>query len=201
MIEFIEQQHIYLVDGVITPSVSQILHFIFPNKHKTVDKKILNRKAEYGTKIHESVELYENNIKTMTLEEAFDVTVQAQELNYIQEASLRQYVKIKRENYITVLEQEQMIQYEKKYAGRFDMIASIKERICLCDIKTTAELDKEYLSWQLSYYEMAMGKEFERLYAIWLPKKGLGELVEIERKPRELLIKKLNEFLLSYENY
>lgn len=201
MIEFIEQQHIYLVDGVITPSVSQILHFIFPDKYKNVDKKILNRKAEYGTKIHESVELYENNIKTMTLEEAFDVTVQAQKLNYIQEASLRQYVKIKRENYITVLEQEQMIQYEKKYAGRFDMIASIKERICLCDIKTTAELDKEYLSWQLSYYEMAMGKEFERLYAIWLPKKGLGELVEIERKPRELLIKKLNEFLLSYENY
>jgi len=201
MIEFIEQQHIYLVGGVITPSVSQILHFIFPDKYKNVDKKILNRKAEYGTKIHESVELYENNIKTMTLEEAFDVTVQAQELNYIQEASLRQYVKIKRENYITVLEQEQMIQYEKKYAGRFDMIASIKEKICLCDIKTTAELDKEYLSWQLSYYEMAMGKEFERLYAIWLPKKGLGELVEIERKPRELLIKKLNEFLLSYENY
>ena len=108
---------------------------------------------------------------------------------------------IKRENYITVLEQEQMIQYEKKYAGRFDMIASIKEKICLCDIKTTVELDKEYLSWQLSYYEMAMGKEFEKLYAIWLPKKGLGELVEIERKPRELLIKKLNEFLLSYENY
>ena len=103
MIEFIEQQHIYLVDGVITPSVSQILHFIFPDKYKNVDKKILNRKAEYGTKIHESVELYENNIKTMTLEEAFDVTVQAQELNYIQEASLRQYVKIKRENYITVL--------------------------------------------------------------------------------------------------
>lgn len=201
MIEFIEQQHIYLVDGVITPSVSQILHFIFPDKYKNVDKKILNRKAEYGTKIHESVELYENNIKTMTLEEAFDVTVQVQELNYIQEASLRQYVKIKRENYITVLEQEQMIQYEKKYAGRFDMIASIKEKICLCDIKTTVELDKEYLSWQLSYYEMAMGKEFEKLYAIWLPKKGLGELVEIERKPRELLIKKLNEFLLSYENY
>lgn len=201
MIDFIEQQHIYLVDGVITPSVSQILHFIFPDKYKNVDKKILNRKAEYGTKIHESVEMYETNIKTMMLEEAFDVTVQAQELNYIQEASLRQYVKIKRENYITVLEQEQMIQYEKKYAGRFDMIASIKEKICLCDIKTTAELDKEYLSWQLSYYEMAMGKEFERLYAIWLPKKGLGELVEIERKPRELLIKKLNEFLLSYENY
>ena len=200
MIEFIEQQHIYLVDGVITPSVSQILHFIFPDKYKNVDKKILNRKAEYGTKIHESVELYENNIKTMTLEEAFDVTVQAQELNYIQEASLRQYVKIKRENYITVLEQEQMIQYEKKYAGRFDMIASIKEKICLCDIKTTAELDKEYLSWQLSLYEYASKKKFEKLYAIWLPKEDLGKLVEIERKTKKEIKELLKRFLGGANN-
>jgi len=79
------------------------------------------------------------------------------------------------------------------------MIASIRGEVCLCDIKTTAELDKEYLSWQLSYYEMAMEKQFERLYAIWLPKKGLGQVVPIERKPRELLIKKLNEFLEVYD--
>jgi len=200
MIEFLEKPHIYLVDGVITPSVSEILHFIFPDKYKGVDKRILNRKAEYGTKIHEAVEMFEINLKTMTLEEAFDVTIQAKELNYIQEASLRQYVKIKRENIIAVLEQEKMIQFERKYAGRFDMIASIRGEVCLCDIKTTAELDKEYLSWQLSYYEMAMGKRFEGLYAIWLPKKGLGQVEKIERKPRELLIEKLNEFLEEYEN-
>ena len=200
MIEFLEEPHIYLVNGVITPSVSQILHFIFPDKYKGVDKRILNRKAEYGTKIHESVEMYENNILTMTLDEAFCITVQAQELNYIQEASLRQYVKLKNEYQINVLEQEQMIQYKGKYAGRFDMIAKIKNEKSLCDIKTTAELDKEYLSWQLSYYELAMGKEFKKLYAIWLPKKGLGQVVEIERKPKELLLKKLEEFLEG-ENY
>ena len=199
MIDFLEEPHIYLVDGVITPSVSEILHFIFPDKYKGVDKRILNRKAQYGTAIHESVEMYENNLKTMSIEEAFDVTIQAKELNYIQEASLRQYVKLKRENKILVLEQEKMIQYEKKYAGRFDMIAEINNNLCLCDIKTTAELDEEYLSWQLSYYELAMGKTFDKLYAIWLPKKGLGVLKEIKRKPKELLLKKLNEFLEEKE--
>lgn len=199
-ITFLEEQHIYLVGGVITPSVSEILHFIFPDKYKGVDKRILNRKAEYGTKIHESIEMYEANIKTMAIEEAFDVTVQAMDLTYIQEASLRQYIKLKRENLLQVISQELMIQYEGKYAGRFDMIADIGGNVCLCDIKTTAELDEEYLSYQLSYYELAIGKKFDKLYAIWLPKKGLGVLKEIKRKPKKLLIEKLNEFLEEYEN-
>lgn len=200
MIDFLEEPHIYLVNGVITPSVSEILHFIFPDKYKGVDRKILNKKAQYGTTIHESIEIYEANIKTMSIQEAFDVTIQAKELSYIQEASLRQYLKLKGRYKIDVLEQEMMIQYKGKYAGRFDMIADISGAICLCDIKTTAELDEEYLSWQLSYYELAMGKTFDKLYAIWLPKKGIGVLKEIKRKPKELLIKKLNEFLEEYEN-
>lgn len=200
MIDFLEDPHIYLVDGIITPSVSEILHYIFPDKYKGVNKKILSKKAEYGTTIHESIEMYEANIKTMSINEAFDVTIQAKELSYIQEASLRQYLKLKNRYNIDVLEQEMMIQYERKYAGRFDMIANINGAISLCDIKTTAELDEEYLSWQLSYYELAMGKTFDSLYAIWLPKKGIGMLKEIKRKPKELLIKKLNEFLEVYES-
>lgn len=199
-ITFLEEPHIYLVDGVITPSVSEILHYIFPDKYKGVNRKILNKKAEYGTTIHESIEMYEANIKTMSLKEAFDVVIQAKELSYIQEASLRQYLKLKTRYNIEVLEQEMMIQYEKKYAGRFDMVANVNGALSLCDIKTTAELDEEYLSYQLSYYEMAMGKKFDKLYAIWLPKKDIGQVVEIKRKPREVLIKKLNEFLEVYEN-
>ena len=200
MIEFLEKPHIYLVDGIIVPSVSEILHFIFPDKYKNVNKAILNAKAKYGTQVHESIEMYENNIKTMSLNEAFDVTVRAKELNYIQEASLRQYVKLKQKYKIEVLNQEQMICYEKKYAGRFDMIARIDNCLCLCDIKTTAELDEEYLSWQLSFYELATDKNFDKLYAIWLPKKGLGVLKEIKRKSKEELLKKLKEFLERKEN-
>ena len=47
---------------------------------------------------------------------------------------------------------------------------------------------------------MAMGKKFDKLYAIWLPKKDIGQVVEVKRKPKEVLIKKLNEFMEVYEN-
>ena len=103
-------------------------------------------------------------------------------------------MKLKQKYDIEVLEQEQMISYDYDYCGRFDMIAKVGKDICLCDIKTTAELDLEYLSWQLSFYEMAYGKMFDKLYAIWLPKKDLGQLVEVKRKSKEELINKLKEF-------
>lgn len=181
MIDFIEQDHIYLKDGIITPSVSEILHFIFPYKYSGIPDLILERKAKYGSKIHEAIEVMEK-------------TGEIIKLDTYQELSLQQYIKLKQKHSIEVIEQEQMISYEYDYCGRFDMIAKIGEDTCLCDIKTTAELDLEYLSWQLSFYELAYGKEFDKLYAIWLPKKELGQLVEVERKPKEELTNKLKEF-------
>lgn len=170
-------------DGIIVPSVSEVLHFIFPNKYSKVPKSILDRKAKYGSKVHEAIEVFEK-------------TGEIIELNIYQDLSLKQYFKLKEKHKIKVLEQEQIISYDYDYCGRFDMIARIGEDLCLCDIKTTAELDLEYLSWQLSFYELATGKTFDKLYAIWLPKKELGELVEIERKPRKELLRKLEEYKL-----
>jgi hypothetical protein len=171
MLEYIDKEHLYLYDGIIIPSVSELLKKVFPNKYKDVPKNILNNKAEYGSKVHKIIELkekgkeYKNLIDSVIIEE-----------------SINQYNKIKRNNLIQVLKQEEMVCYKGLYAGRFDMIALVNGEYCLCDIKTTAVLDKEYLSWQLSLYELAYGVKFEKLYAIWLPKKGLGKLVEIERK-------------------
>lgn len=191
MIEFIEEGHIYLMDGVIIPSVSEILHFIFPNKYAGIDKEILNKKAEYGSKIHETIECIEQN-KTFP------------ELDSIQEFSISQYKRLKEKYKIEVIDQEQMINFKDKYCGRFDMIANVNGFYSLCDIKTTATLDKEYLSWQLSFYELAFismygVSNFDKLYAIWLPKKGYGEVVEIERKSKSELLEKLKEFEKSKE--
>lgn len=186
MVEFIEDGHIYLVDGVITPSVSEILNFIFPNKYSDVPKQILNSKAEYGSRVHEAIERLE---KGETLPQ----------LNYLQEASLEQWKKLKSENKIEVIEQEKMVNYENHYCGRFDMIANVNGAYSLCDIKTTVKLDKESLSWQLSYYALAHNfknyeTEFEKFYAIWLPKRELGEVVEIERKSKKELLEMLRRF-------
>ena len=186
MIEFIEEGHIYLMDGVIVSSVSEILCFIFPNKYVGIDKEILNKKAEYGSKIHEAIECIEQG-KMLP------------KLDSIQEFSISQYKRLKDKHKIEVIDQEQMINFKDKYCGRFDMIANVNGFYSLCDIKTTATLDKEYLSWQLSFYELAFismygVSNFDKLYAIWLPKKGYGEVVEIKRKSKSELLEKLNEF-------
>lgn len=181
MIEFIEDGHIYLLDGVITPCVSDILHFIFPDKYKGVNKTILNKKAEYGSTVHKAIECLEQDLKMP-------------ELNYIQEASVGQYKKLKARYNIEVLSQEQKIHYQDLYCGTYDMEANVNNIHSLVDIKTTAELDKEYLSWQLSFYELAIGKRFKKLYCLWLPKKGLGQLVEIERKTKKELLKVLKDY-------
>ena len=180
---FIEESHTYLLNGVIVPSVSDILHFIFPDKYKGVSEITLSNKARYGTIVHEYIEKFENG----KLDNLPD-------LDIYQQMSIKQYMRIKAKKDIDVLEQEKMIHFEDKYAGRFDMIANIKGKRSLCDIKTTATLDIEYLSWQLSFYEMAYGERFKKLYAIWLPRKELAQLVEIPRKPKKELLKMIRKF-------
>lgn len=173
MIEYIDDAHLYLYDGVIIPSVSQILHEkVFPHKYDGVPSSVLNAKAEYGTKVHSIIEDLENG------REYQNDSVLIQE-------SINQYLYLKEKYKLNVVEQEKIVCYKGLYAGRFDMIANIGNDLCLCDIKTTAQLDKEYLSWQLSMYELAYGKTFDKLIAIWLPKKDLGKIVEIERKDKK----------------
>lgn len=180
MIEFIEDGHIYLKDGIIIPSVSEILKYIFPNKYKNVPSYILKKKAEYGTRVHLAIQLLEEQ----------DVKIK---LNPNQRASLLQYLDLKKEYQIKVIEQEIIVSYEYKYAGRLDMIAYVNEELSLIDIKTTSEFDEEYLSYQLSYYELAYGKKFKKLYCLWLPKNKIGKLIEVKRKEKKELLKKIKE--------
>lgn len=180
MIEFLEEEHLYIKDGMIVPSVSEILRYLFPNKYANINPAILNRAAEFGTHIHEAIENYENGLKY--------------NLNFKEELVFNQYLKLKIKHNFKVIDQEQMVSYEYDYCGRFDMISERDNKLCLADIKTTAKLDLEYLSWQLSLYEYAYGQEFDGLVAIWLPKRELGKYVEIERKSKEEIEKLLIDF-------
>ena len=179
-IEFIEDGHIYLKAGIIIPSVTQILKKIFSNKYDGIPAKILKRKSEYGNKIHSTIEKLEKK------EEYVLDSV------YVKE-SIKQYLEIKEKYNIKVLSQEEIVCYKDLYAGKYDMIGIVNDNKSLIDIKTTSEVDKEYLSWQLSMYELAIGKKFKKLYCLWLPKGGLGKLIEIERIEKEEIEKILGE--------
>lgn len=94
---------------------------------------------------------------------------------------------------IEPLEHEKIVSYKYSYSGTLDLIANVDGVRSLCDIKFTAELDKEYLSWQLGMYALALGEEFDKYYCVWLPKKRLGQLVEIIPKSKKEILKKLEE--------
>lgn len=186
MVEFIEDGHFYLVDGVITPSVSSLIEFIFPDKYKHIPEQILNAKAGFGTGVHKAVECLEKGEKLPTLD-------------FYQNLCLKEFKSLKKKHKIVTKEQETIVNYGTHYCGRFDMIANINGYYSLCDIKTTAKLDLDSLSWQLSYYALAYNPDeyktkFEKFYAIWLPKKNIGQVVEIERKEKRELLDKLKEF-------
>lgn len=187
MLEFIEKEHLYLYEGVIIPSVSEILAFIFPNKYEGIPKWILENKAEYGTLVHKLCE-------ELDLGKSFEELKQEYDFNYIIEASLKQHLKLKEKYNIEPISMEKRVCYQGLYAGTYDLEANINDEFSLIDRKTTAELDKEYLSWQLSFYELASGKTYDKFYVEWLPKKELGQVVEIERKTKKELLKVLDDY-------
>ena len=57
-VEYIDEDHIYLVDGIIVPSVTQILKKRFGGMYSHVDPDTLKRAAEAGTNLHEAIEAY-----------------------------------------------------------------------------------------------------------------------------------------------
>lgn len=187
MIEFLEDEHLYLVDGIIVPSVTQILGMIFPDKYKNVDKKVLNKKAQFGTQGHAIIEHLDLNNT--------DIVENLNLMGYNEELiqCIEQYINLCKTFKIEPLEHEKRVSYKYLYAGTLDLIANVDGIESLCDIKFTYKCDKEYLSWQLGMYALALGKEFKKYYCIWLRKKQLGQLVEIVPKTKEEILKKLEE--------
>jgi len=179
MVEYIDETHTYLIDGVIVPSVTQLLQFKFPKKYKGIPQNVLENKAEYGTKIHKLIEILNSSDDMDSVCKTIDTCA-----DYITANTIKQYLKLLSIHEICVMSQEKIVANDK-VAGRYDMLAQVNYELSLCDIKTTATLDKEYLSWQLSIYNYLGKCNAKRLYAIWLPKRNLGQLVEVEFKTDE----------------
>lgn len=183
-VEYIDEIHTYLINGVITPSVSEIIRFIYPNKYSDIPKSVLEEKALFGTHVHNAIECYEN-------QEDFELTPREQ-------LCFEQYLKLKEKYQIEVLEQETIIHYQDRFAGRLDMIATVQEQEALIDIKTTSKLDYESLAWQLGLYalgyEFLYGITFDEFYCLWLPKGHKGELKQIVPKAKKEILEVLEEY-------
>ena len=165
-LEYDDDTHTYIVDGVIVPSVTQILGVKFGNKYAGVNRSTLERAASRGTAIHKAIEnfcKYGEN----------DGVKEVHNFNFL------------KERYgFNVLENETPIIIFKDgtpiAAGRLDLVLDVirkgkafyTKETAIADIKTTSVLDKEYLAYQLNLYRIgymqSYGRNISELYGVHL---------------------------------
>ena len=174
-LEFDEDTHTYLVDGIIVPSVTQLLSKKFPNKYSNIPPDVLRRAAERGTAIHKSIEDYCRGIGDET------------------DRCVKNYCWLSKMFRFQAVENELPIILDfggKTYAGRLDMILKVNDVYAVADIKTTAALDKEYLGLQLNLYRLGVEQSYDykidKLYGIHL-REDTRKFVEIPIKETKWL--------------
>lgn len=139
-IEYIDDIHCYLCDGIILPSVTTILKIKFGNKYKGIDETVLKRASEKGTEVHNAIENYCKKGIESDLKE------------------LKNFKFLKKQYKFNVLDNEVPILIfkddEPVAVGRLDLVLKDGEEVGLGDIKRTSVLDKEYLAYQLNLYRI-----------------------------------------------
>ena len=140
-LEYYDEDHLYICDGVIVPSITQILKVKFGSKYNRVSGAVLSRAAEKGTAVHSAIEEYCKHGTESKLPE------------------LRGFKFLMKNYKFTVMDNEvPVILFRDDVpiaAGRLDLVLEIDGKIGLADIKRTATLDKEYLAYQLNLYRTA----------------------------------------------
>ena len=157
-LEFLDESHQYLVDGVCVPSITQILKIKFGGKYEGIDRDTLKRASEAGTQMHQAIQDYcEKGIESDLVE-------------------LRNFKFLQNQYGFNVIENEVPVILSINdlpiCAGRLDMIIMMGDQIGIADLKRTSSLDKEYLAYQLNLYRIAYrqtyGIEADCLKAIHL---------------------------------
>lgn len=169
-VSFDAETHRYFLNGNKLQGITGLLHKqVFPQMYADIPQFVLDRAAERGTMVHESIEL---------LDAGFAPAESTPELE--------SYKRIKAENGLTTVANEYIVTDKEYFASGIDLVLSDKDgNIILADIKTTSVLNKEYVRWQLSIYSYLFELQnpelkVSKLYALWL-RGDKSEFAEVER--------------------
>ena len=189
-LEYDDESHTYLCDGLIVPSVTEIIREHLGSKYDGVPADVLAEAARKGTLLHEVIESAENSASAETYELSSNEAEMSDEF--------ASYLRLKKEYGITCEGNEMplLIYYKGRIvaAGRMDMLAFNGDgELGIIDFKRTYELDDEYLAFQLTLYGMGVKYSYNidpKFYAcMWLRGKR-GKFVPydpIEKRVEEML--------------
>jgi hypothetical protein len=146
-VEFDHEDHIYLVDGVIVPSVNEILKSKF-NDYAFVSRAVLEQASARGTELHKAIELYEKTGQTSDLQE------------------FRNYLFLKKRIGFTNISNEMPVIYEENgrvlFAGQLDQIIEMNGELGINDFKRVSAPNKEKIAYQLNLYKIAYEQSYHQ---------------------------------------
>lgn len=185
---FIEEPRSYWFgDKQLEGLTGMIGRQLFPDKYKAVPEKVLANAAKRGHKIHEDIQMYDM-------------------IGEVGSDAVKWYAELKKKEKFEVIDSEYLVTDKTHFASAIDKVLVKNGKVCLADIKTTYELDKDYISWQLSIYKYLFNLinpdiKVDKLYAIWvrngakmyevpeIPQEEVIELLECEREGRQYVRK------------
>ena len=149
-LEYFDTEHQYLIDGVMVPSITQILKHKFGNRFANIDADTLKRAAQAGTEVHEAIEQFCKTGRKSKHPET------------------RSFAFLQKQYGFEVVESETPVilslDGEPIAAGRVDLVLEMRvdgrNVIGGADIKRTSTLDKEYIAYQLNLYRIAYRQSY-----------------------------------------
>ena len=145
-LEFFPETHTYLYDGLMLPSVTQILGVKYKYDYASVPPSVLDNASKRGTAVHKTIENY-NNL-------GYDDGSEA----------VRNFKFLQKQYGFEVLDSELPIVLFKDdmpiACGRLDMTMLMDGETGIADIKTVSALNKEKIADQLNLYRIGLMQSY-----------------------------------------
>lgn len=133
--------------------------------YDSVDEKKLKESVAYGKMIHSEIENYCKLDETGITDE------------------LQEFIKWSKKQRLSFIASEYLV-HNSELAGAIDLIYQENGELVISDIKTTSQIHKDSVSWQLSLYRYLLGERIEKATCIHI-RPDLFEVVEIPLKSNE----------------
>ena len=145
-LEYFDETHTYLYEGLMLPSVSQILGMKYKNEYSNVPPAVLDNAARRGTAVHKAIENYNNS--------GYDDGSEA----------VRNFKFLQKQYGFEVLDSELPIVIFKDdmpiACGRLDITMLMDGETGIADIKTVSALNKEKIAYQLNLYRIGLMQSY-----------------------------------------
>ena len=145
-LEYFDDTHTYIYDGIMLPSVTQILGVKYKNDYASVPPAVLDNASKRGTAVHKAIENF--NVS------GYDDGSEA----------VRNFKFLQKQYGFEVLDSELPIVIFKDdmpiACGRLDMTMLMDGDTGIADIKTVSALNKEKIAYQLNLYRIGLMQSY-----------------------------------------